>query len=308
MATNEGDRCPLCNLIANSVHSTDGDHVKCANCGEFNVVRTLLRTAFAAKDKKDLLPYLSAHTRQATEREETITLDTANWKNYALLHQNTPVSRKLIKLLELTAERSKPAGSPVRFSHTDAPLVDAKNENELAYLLEQLDRMGYLESVKSVDRGIYILAAKGWEKLEATSFAGKPGKCFVAMSFDDSLDQAYERGIKLAIEVDCKMEAINLKHVLHNEKICDKIIAEILTSQFLVADVTRASQNVYFEAGFAMGLGRPVIWTCHAGTFDQDVRFDTRQYGHIPWKSADDLRLQLTNKIRATIPEAKYRL
>ena len=50
--------------------------------------------------------------------------------------------------------------------------------------------------------------------------------------------------------------------VEHNDKICDKIVAEIRTCQFLVADGTLQRAGVYFDAGFEMGLGRPVIWTC----------------------------------------------
>ena len=31
------------------------------------------------------------------------------------------------------------------------------------------------------------------------------------------------------------------------------------------------------------------------------VHFDTRQYNHIVYKNAEDLKVQLTNRIRATI-------
>jgi len=97
------------------------------------------------------------------------------------------------------------------------------------------------------------------------------------------------------------MEPIRLDFVQHNEKICDKIVAEIRTCQFLIADVTLASANVYFEAGFAMALNRTVIWTCRDDSFDQDVRFDTRQYSYVRWKTPTDLREQLTDRIKATI-------
>ena len=60
--------------------------------------------------------------------------------------------------------------------------------------------------------------------------------------------------------------------------------ARIKRSRFLVADVTGGRQGVYFEGGFAKGLGLPVIWTCSHGT-DAELKkwmhFDTRQYNHI---------------------------
>ena len=124
------------------------------------------------------------------------------------------------------------------------------------------------------------------------------------MSFHESLNDAYNQGILLAVKTDCKMDPLRLDREQHNEKICDKIIADIRTCQFLIADVTRASQNVYFEAGFAMALNRPVIWSCCDASFEQDIRFDTRQYPYIRWKTPDDLRNQLAVRIKATIPGA----
>jgi hypothetical protein len=53
-------------------------------------------------------------------------------------------------------------------------------------------------------------------------------------------------------------------------------------------------------AGFAMGLGIPVIWTVREDQIGQ-VHFDTRQYNHIVYDSAEDLRKKLHNRIAATI-------
>jgi nucleoside 2-deoxyribosyltransferase len=90
--------------------------------------------------------------------------------------------------------------------------------------------------------------------------------------------------------------------VAHLEKICDKIVNEIRGSQFVVADVSQHKPGVYFEAGFAMALNRPVIWTCREEDFDL-IHFDTRQYNHIKWRTPDDLRQQLADRILATIGE-----
>jgi len=57
--------------------------------------------------------------------------------------------------------------------------------------------------------------------------------------------------------------------VHHNEKICDKIVSEIRKSGLLVADFTGNRGGVYFEAGFAMGLSIPVIWTCRASDVEK---------------------------------------
>lgn len=58
--------------------------------------------------------------------------------------------------------------------------------------------------------------------------------------------------------------------------------------------------GVYFEAGFALGLNIPVIYMCKDDQID-NVHFDTRQYNHILWKDAKELKEKLSNRISATI-------
>jgi nucleoside 2-deoxyribosyltransferase len=122
------------------------------------------------------------------------------------------------------------------------------------------------------------------------------------MSFDQSLDAAFENGIRPAIEDDARYQACRVDRVQHLEKICDKIVNEIRRSQFVVADVSQHKPGVYFEAGFAMALNRPVIWTCREEDFNL-IHFDTRQYIHIKWTTPEDLRQQLADRIVATIGE-----
>ena len=91
----------------------------------------------------------------------------------------------------------------------------------------------------------------------------------------------------------------------HNEKICDAIIAEIRRSRFVVADFTGQQSGVFFEAGYALGLDIPVIWTCReAQKHELERHFDTRQYNHILWTDEADLYESLRRRIEATIPAA----
>ena len=119
------------------------------------------------------------------------------------------------------------------------------------------------------------------------------------MSFDPSLTDAYQLGIEPAV-MDCKFDPIRIDLIHHNEKICDKIMAEIRLAQFVIADFTCHRGGVYFEAGFALGLGRSVIWTCREDDLI-NTHFDTRQYNHIVWATPPDLRAKLVDRIRATI-------
>lgn len=73
-------------------------------------------------------------------------------------------------------------------------------------------------------------------------------------------------------------------------KICDQIISDIRRSEFLVADFTKQSGGVYFDAGYALALGRIVIWSCREDHV-KDLHFDTRQYPRITWTEPADFAL-----------------
>ena len=84
----------------------------------------------------------------------------------------------------------------------------------------------------------------------------------------------------------------------HVNRIDDEIIAQIRRSKFLVADLTGHRNGVYFEAGFMLGLGRPVIWLCNESEFDK-VHFDTRQYNTIKYQKVEELKPQIAASNRS---------
>ena len=130
-------------------------------------------------------------------------------------------------------------------------------------------------------------------------------QAFVAMWFHDSVNDAFENGIKPAIEA-AGYKPLRIDQKPDANKLDDEIIAEIRRSRFLVADFTHGDEGarggVYFEAGFAEGLGIPVIYTCRKNMMDK-LHFDTRQYAHIVWGTSSELRDGLLNRIRARIGE-----
>lgn len=83
------------------------------------------------------------------------------------------------------------------------------------------------------------------------------------MSFESALDEAYQLGIKPAIQ-ECGFTPVCMREITTNQGITDRILSEIRLAQFIVADFTGQRGGVYFEAGFASGLGREVIWSCRA--------------------------------------------
>ena len=181
---------------------------------------------------------------------------------------------------------------------------ESTNWPEITYLLNYLIARGWLERV--MGSGGYIVTVDGHSRIEeieqnkriADSLQG-----FVAMWFHDVMDQVYEAGIRPAIEsAGYTSQRIDKKPDVN--KVDDEIMSEIRRSRFLVADFTHgedgARGGVYFEAGFAHGMGIPVIYTCRADMVDK-LHFDTRQYAHILWERPEELRDALRNRIVARL-------
>jgi nucleoside 2-deoxyribosyltransferase len=86
----------------------------------------------------------------------------------------------------------------------------------------------------------------------------------------------------------------------------DQMRVAIRTARFVLADLTHQNSGAYWEAGFAEGLGKLVIYTCREQEWSEHrAHFDTNHPVTIKWR-ADDLAAAaegLVNTIRATLPE-----
>jgi len=190
----------------------------------------------------------------------------------------------------------EPVGKYVLFS---------KNVVEAARLLRELASRGWISLLRTGDleKGSpfsFYLTSEAWEIIENLRPETKDSKCvFVAMWFDPSMDTFYESGIRRAVE-EAGYTPVKINLVEFNGKICDEIIAEIKRCKFIISDFSGQRGGVYFEAGYAMGQGKTVIFIVK----EEDVtnlHFDTRQYNHIVYNSPEELYEKLYNRICATI-------
>jgi hypothetical protein len=254
--------------------------------------------------------------RQSGEKHPTITADLVrDLKSLHALSTTERIERALLffeKRIRVGGEISTPLDE--NFDAHDgnaidlAVLTECTSKRELLALLTLISEMGYLRDRRQ-DPSIlcrFTPTAKGWLKIEELlSRRADTSQAFVAMWFNKVTDEAYKSGIAPAIK-DLGYRPIRIDGKEHVNKIDDEIIAEIRRSRFLVADFTceknKVRGGVYFEAGYAMALPIPVIWTCHRESMD-DVHFDTRQYNHIVWETPFDLYRMLKARIGAVIGE-----
>ena len=78
------------------------------------------------------------------------------------------------------------------------------------------------------------------------------------------------------------------------ERIIPRLEKGIRGSAFVIADVTKASPNVFYEVGFARGLGRDLIMTAKKNT---KLPFDIGDFPVIFWENQENLRKELRKRV-----------
>jgi nucleoside 2-deoxyribosyltransferase len=282
--------------------------VQCPVCGFYTIsgqLEALWNITPGMEDNRKHL--ISAYTRKSSDEGNAVTITTGNLQK--IFDSIPKFSSPLVNLdltLLLVMRRQSRADEYALFKFgLDYPLVYARDLKEFLYFAETLRSQGLLEgnpggTINSEGFALR-LTPSGWQRaLDLQKSKINSNQAFVAMWFGTELDEAWEKGIKPALE-STGFKPYRVDQDQHNGKIDDRIISEIRRSGLLVADFTAHRGGVYFEAGFAMGLEKPVIWTCKE-TDIENAHFDTRQYNHITWKEPSDLKEKLAFRIAATIP------
>ena len=301
------DKCPICLGDANLVSPKTGEDVyeaSCDRCGQYQISRSAAHTDIGEYVK----PYeLSGAIRNLYEHGEEVYLTTANIQTLldGISIPTDPLDRIDLLLEHIFQKSGKPSVLVRLDQNIDYPLIYGEDAADFVYYLSKAEELGYVERGGNRNRECR-LSLYGLQRItELRKTKRKANQAFVAMWFDSALDDAWENGFKPALK-QTGYDPIRIDLAEHNEKICDRIIAEIRKSGLIVADFTGQRGGVYFEVGFAMGLGIPVVWTCR-DTDVENLHFDTRQYNHIVWSDPEELRKKLINRIEATVPERLQR-
>ena len=159
-------------------------------------------------------------------------------------------------------------------SHYECALAwsESISSEELGHLTNYLAQRGWIQKGREIRNsegiavwgtdGLYscVVEVSGYSRAEELRTNPDSAQCFVAMWFDPSMDEAYEKGIRPAIEEDSGYSASRIDRQEFIGKIDDEIIADIRRSRFLVADFTHGSdgQGVVFTTKRAL----PTVWGC----------------------------------------------
>jgi hypothetical protein len=167
---------------------------------------------------------------------------------------------------------------------------------DLRLLLEILVRDDLLRRGTAV-YGITVKGILTCEELLASKSSAAQG--FVAMWFDPSLNEAWTNGSDPGIRA-AGFQPFRIDNKDYVGGISDEIMAEIRRSRFVVADYTGHRGGVYFEAGFALGLGLTVIPTCRDDEISE-LHFDIKHLNTLGWQTPAELADKLNKRIRAVV-------
>ncbi len=171
---------------------------------------------------------------------------------------------------------------------------------EAEFVLNYLAKRSFIEfdeNPASDQKYSIRLTPDGYERVdELQRNTGNGREVLVAMQFG-SQTQKLREAIRKGIE-DAEYDAIFIDEVQHNDFITPVLLKHIRDSKFVVVDLSHGNNGAYFEEGYAMGLGKPVIQLCKHGV---RPHFDIAQINTIMWNVESDIPEMLCNRIKATI-------
>jgi len=302
--------CPICKTPlptpSNQLTSGDFEIIDCPRCGKYQASRRLLvylQHLVEDGGKASLLSYM---VRKMQAGKEKPVLNTYNVE--IILKNKLPNLSEQINNLILWLGDSYGFGEEATLPHEMLEtIIGASSFQGLDLIIKHLNDQGLIKT-RFYGGGTVALSLEfdGWQYYdEIKRGATMSRKAFMAMKFGDKeLDSIFENYFKPAVKV-TGFDLYRLDERPMAGLIDDRLRIEIRTSRFLISDLTHENPGAYWEAGFAEGLGKPVIYTCEKTKFEsQKTHFDTNHHLTIMWEKdyLEDAVEKLKATIRTTLP------
>lgn len=184
----------------------------------------------------------------------------------------------------------------------DAPLVGSFNQPMFDQLLQELINRNLLVRMGTetrenprgdgvIEGALFGLSLEGWERYEverAGKISGRYG--FLAMKFGDPTLEAFvERAVKPPVSDALGYPVVDLRNVSRAGVIDNILREQIRDAAFVLVDLTHDNAGAYWEAGYAEGLGKPVVYLCERAKFDSaKTHFDTNHCTTVLWSTDDE--------------------
>jgi hypothetical protein len=292
------ENCPICSTtLESSDFRTHTLLLSCPRCGNYKITEeaeAMLPGKLSGREIANFSGWIR-------ENPNTV-INSGHIKFFKSLKTPT-VPQKADKLLLFLSKKFPTPGQSLDIQFIDPYLLSvswSQDQSELLYLI--VDYLLHDRKYLSNPGADYKISPRGWAYIDSLYKVNPDSQiAFVAMWFDKKLDDLYLGAIYPAIQ-SAGYEPLRIDLHQHNNRIDDEIIAMIRRSKFLVAELTGRRGGVYFEAGYALGMGLQVIWICDEKEL-AEIHFDARQYNFITWEEneLDKLKDALQFHIERTL-------
>jgi hypothetical protein len=92
----------------------------------------------------------------------------------------------------------------------------------------------------------------------------------------------------------CGIHAERIDEPQSNDRITDRILESIRKAEYVIVDLTKSKPNVFYEAGYAHGIGKIPIYVARHGT---PIEFDLGDYPVIIFKNMTQLKDLLEKRL-----------
>lgn len=302
--------CPVCNIpLTDSGREGDRYQYDCQNCGRYSLsgtAKSMVKSRVAAS--ATYAAVLSHTVRRMQRRNDwpQITSDLI----YRIEQQGhlPDAAEQAENLILWLGESQKHPGDKSDIElHTYPARVGAFNGDGVAFILNALHERRLVDANVYADKAVASLSFDGWKLFHQLTHGSSAGaRAFMAMPFDNpDLDKLVRDYFRPAVGL-AGFDLIRLDEEPRAGSIDERLRVEIRRSKLLIADLTDGNSGAYWEAGFAEGLSKPVIYTCEKGVFEGGgTHFDTNHLQTVVWDSEDPSKAahDLTATVRATLPE-----
>lgn len=292
--------------------AVDGYRFDCAVCGSFVFSRSALASSYDAFSTP-LRAVLSRRIRLQTDtlrpRDSVPVVSTYDIESIIDEKPALPTpAQQAANIIRYIGDYVAENVVPLReFQPEFHPRVGAVDRRSAEKIARELFTRGMIVGIDAKDlqnpyRLIELdLSLSGWELYEAEKRGATNSKSgFIALKFGDStLDDLLTEHIKPKLR-EIGHPLIDLRDVSRAGVIDNILRAQIQDAAFVVADLTHDNPGAYWEAGYAEGLGKPVIYICEKSKFDErQTHFDTNHCTTVMW-SVDEPD-EFIGKLAATI-------
>lgn len=245
---------------------------------------------------------LSYEVRRASDRKEWVFIPTELVKTIVDDPRlPTPAEQADNLIRWLAASSPAPGVFQALDPQRHRAIAGSQTDDTFFFVVDHLFDTGLLRGSKTFPSPVVMLSMAGWTRFEELSRGRVDSqKAFMAMSFRNPvLARVYHECFKPAV-AQTGFTLFRIDEEPSAGLIDNRIRVEILTSRFLVADLTDGNQGAYWEAGYAEGSGKPVIYTCEHSVFEsKETHFDTNHMQTVPWRE-DDLATA-ASRLKATV-------